>query len=329
MEYAFRFAQSFFLYILLPIVCIAIWYKWRYAQSALYRYSLANSVKRHHMNTNHPHRTIFFLMRAVSLIVLAILCARPQWIDLNSQLQTDGIDIVLVLDASGSMNNADYADDDRSRFDVAKEEAIRFIQKRTDDAIGLVIFGNETLAKCPLTMDKNMLETMVRELKLGDVDPNGTLLAKSMLTAINRLKRSQAKSKVMILLTDGEPSEEDSDPLTAAKLAASFGIKVYAIGIGSDEDQILLHPFYGVIKKPKVNRELLEKIARDTGGQCFLARDAADMRAVYDTIDQLERTQHEAPIFSRCYELFAPWTLGVFATMFLLIVLSTTIWFAV
>lgn len=326
-DFFLHFASIETLYFAIPLVCAAIWWRLRMKRVAVYRYSLTGTLAAKGATTTHPYKKIFFFMRAGALFVLAFLAARPQLIDPRSKIDVQGIDIVLVLDASGSMGNQDYADDRRSRFDVAKEEAIHFVSKRTNDAIGLVLFGNEAVTRCPLTMDKKALLSLVKELQLGEIDREGTLLFTAMVTAANRLKTSKAKSKVMILLTDGEPSEGDLDPAAAIAIAKQFGIKVYAIGIGSEEDQLLVHPLFGVIKKPRVNKELLQMIAQETGGQCFMARNAQDMRAVYDTIDRLEKNKQELPIFSRSYDLFTPFVIGVLGVLVGELFLSTFVWF--
>lgn len=268
-------------------------------------------------------------MRAFTLATLALLIARPQIVDSRSNIQLDGIDIMLVLDASGSMTLSDLEGDERPRFEIAKQEAIRFANKRDNDAIGLVIFANDAISRCPITSDKRVVCNMIRELKIGDINPDGTLLATSMVTAANRLKYSKAKSKVMILLTDGEPSQNDMNHELAIEIAQKLGIKVYTIGIGSDKDTFFMHPFFGRIPKPKVNAQLLTKIAQQTGGTFFMAYDAADMRKIYETIDALERTKHETPIFSRYYDLFFPITVGLMGCMSIELLLSTFVWFSI
>jgi Ca-activated chloride channel family protein len=219
-------------------------------------------------------------------------------------MNVDGIDIVLVLDASGSMQFADYGANQKNRFEVAKDEAIYFVEKRTNDAIGLVIFGNEAISRIPITHDKKMVVRMIKELQLGDIDANGTKLATAMLSAANRLKCSESKSKIMILLTDGTPSEGDNDPHRVIEIVKKLGIKVYTIGIGSEKEDYFMHPLYGMVAKPQVNKQLLDYIAQQTGGHSFMAHDVNDMRTIYDTIDALEKTEKVVPIFNHYYDLF-------------------------
>jgi len=210
---------------------------------------------------------------------------------------------------------------------VAKSEAIRFIEKRHADAIGLVLFGKDTVSRCPITFDKQMLQNVVDELKIGVIDADGTMLITGIVTAANRLKHSESKSKVMIVLTDGEPSEGDMDPSIGIDVAKKLGIKIYTVGIGSEQDQVFMHPLYGIVTKHKVNKDLLTKIAHQTGGHYFLARNAGDMRRIYDTIDGLEKTKHEVPMFSLYYDLMIPFVAVIMILLLGELFFSTYVWF--
>lgn len=326
MDYFIRFAQLNTAWWTLPTL-IGVFIARYYAKNPVYRYPLASYLAKTGYTKAPTHKRVFFLLHILILTLLALLIAKPQLVDSRSSVIIDGIDIMLVLDASASMQFQDYDDDQRSRFQVAKDEAIRFVDKRTDDAIGLVIFGKDALSRIPLTMDKKLINTIISGLELGFIDPDGTVLSTAIISAANRLKNSQAKSKIMIVLTDGAPSENDTDPALAIELAQKLGIKIYTIGIGSDEDQYIMHPFMGLIPKPKINRSLLVKIAQDTGGKFFLARNSKDMRAVYDTIDSLERTQRETSLYNKYYDIFIPGVCVIIALMLLELLLSTTIWF--
>jgi len=327
MIYFVRFAWLPAVFILLGVVIVAALIR-RRKKKTKYRYSLGSIFKRESLGTTHPHKKIFWAFRFLTLVVLAVLIARPQIIDSRSNIQIDGIDIMLVLDASGSMGQSDFENDERTRFDIAKEEAIRFAQKRDNDAIGLVIFAHDAISLCPITSDKRPVCNMIRELQLNDINSDGTVLATSMITAANRLKLSRAKSKVMILLTDGTPSPHDMNSETAIEIAKKLGIKVYTIGVGSEVERYFLHPFYGRVPLAKVNAELLKHIAKETGGQFFMASDAADMRKIYETIDRLERTKHETPVFSKYYDIFLPATLALMGCVSMELLLSTFAWFS-
>jgi Ca-activated chloride channel family protein len=294
----------------------------------VYRYSLGHALKKNNRAMSHFHKKVFYFLRLLTLVVLALLISKPQVVDSRSKVPVQGIDIVLVLDVSGSMQFRDYEDDERSRFDVAKAEAIHFIEKRDNDALGLVLFGKDTVSRCPITFDKQLLKDVVDELKLGVIDSDGTMLVTGIVTAANRLKHSKSKTKIMIVLTDGEPSEGDMDPSVGIEVAQKLGIKIYTIGIGSEQEQIFRHQFYGMMIRPKVNKELLTRIAQHTGGQYFFARSASDMRRVYDTIDALERTDHEVPHFSLYYDLLIPCVAIIMAALFCELLFSTYIWFS-
>lgn len=299
-----RWAAPSLLYCTIPLLLLAFFIRYKKSNLIVYTSSLAHLLIKHGFGASPWYNRIVYMIRVIVLILLAIFCARPQLVDVSSQVTVDGIDIILALDASGSMQFADYASDKRTRFDVAKEEAIHFVKKRHNDAIGLVIFGNDALSRIPVTQDKKMLVAMINDLQLGDIDPNGTKLATALLSAANRLKRSMSKSKVIILLTDGEPSEGDIDPQNAIAVVKQLGIKVYTIGIGSEQQDYFMHPLYGMIAKPQVNKKLLDYIANQTNGKSFMAHNADDMRAIYDTIDLLEKTEHDIPLFSNYRDLF-------------------------
>jgi Ca-activated chloride channel homolog len=297
-------------------------------KTVVYRHSLGHALKKNNRATSHIYKKVFYVLRLLVLVLLALLIAKPQVVDSRSKIPVQGIDIVLVLDVSGSMQFRDYEDDERSRFEVAKAEAIHFIEKRDNDALGLVLFGKDTVSRCPITFDKQLLQDVVDELKLGVIDSDGTMLVTGIVTAANRLKHSKSKTKVMIVLTDGEPSEGDMDPSVGIEVAQKLGIKIYTIGIGSEQEQIFRHQLYGMMIRPKVNKELLTTIAQHTGGAYFFARSAADMRRVYDTIDALERTDHEVPHFSLYYDLLVPFIAVIMASLVCELLLSTYIWFS-
>ena len=327
MSYFFvRCAQPWLSIILLGIIPFILIARRLLYKTVIYRYSLGNTLKKKNIISQF-HKKVFYFLRLLVLLLLALVVAKWQLVDSRSKIPVSGIDIVLVLDVSGSMQFKDYDDDDRSRFEVAKAEAIRFIEKRDQDALGLVLFGKDTMSRCPITFDKQLLKNVVDELKLGVIDADGTMLVTGIVTAANRLKHSQSKSKVMIVLTDGEPSEGDMDSSVGIDVAKKLGIKIYTVGIGNEQEQMIMHPLYGVMVRPKVNKELLTKIARETGGYYFLARNAGDMRQIYDKIDALEKTEHEVPMFSLYYDLLIPFVAVIMGLLFCELFLSTYVWF--
>lgn len=321
-----RCAHPWYSALLLVAVLLAIVVRKYLRTTVMYRYSLGQTLKKKSF-ARHIHKKVFFFLRLFVLLLLCLLIAKPQIVDSRSKVPVEGIDIVLVLDVSGSMQFRDYDDDERSRFDVAKAEAIRFIEKRDTDALGLVLFGKDTVSRCPITFDKQLLKEVVGELQLGVIDSEGTMLITGIVTAANRLKHSESASKIMIVLTDGEPSEGDMDPSVGIDVAKKLGIKIYTVGIGSEQEQVFMHPLYGIIAKPKVNKDLLTRIASETGGSYFLARNAGDMRRIYDKIDALERTEHSVPMFSVYYDLLTPFVGIIMGILFGELLLSTYVWF--
>lgn len=316
------------LYGIIPFLLVIVVLRLRWYQPIMYRYSLAKTISQSAGAAHADYKKkIISIMRCMSLVLLAGLIAKPQLVDNKSLVTANGIDIVLALDVSGSMQHQDYADDNRSRLAIAKDEAIRFIQKRTNDAIGLVLFANDTLSRCPITHDKKMIRDMVKDIELGMINPDGTLLATAIVTACNRLKHSQSTSKVIVLLTDGQPSEKDMNPTVALEVAQKLGIKIYTIGIGSDKDEVIMHSFFGPIGRPKINKELLTYFAQKTGGTFFHARNAGDMRAIYDTIDRLEKKEYQAPVYQKYYDIFMPFAWAILALSGAELIASTLIWY--
>ncbi len=326
MNFLFRFEQLWLLYLTLAwvfAVCVARYCMYK---PITYKHSLGSFIAAH-VGSATRVLTLFNVLRLVVLISLAVLIARPQWSSERHVVAIDGIDIVVALDVSGSMDNRDFSDDDRSRFEVARSEAIRFVQKRAHDAIGVVLFGADALSRCPLTIDKEMLEKMLGDLKLGLVPADGTVIGKGMLTAANRLKQTHGTSKILILLTDGTPTpEHDIDIEKVLQIIKTLGIRVYTIGIGSEKQGYFFHPLYGYMQTPSVNKELLTHIAKQTGGQYFLVTDAADMRRIYDEIDTLETVSREVPLFRQWHDFYLPVVIAILLIMTLINFLFGWVW---
>jgi Ca-activated chloride channel homolog len=320
----FRFGEPLALCCVLLSFGIACVIRYFVYKRPTYVYTLA-----HYIDTQRPGKrqifTLSVLLRLVTLFLIAFLCARPQWGDVRQLVTVHGVDMVVVLDVSGSMGTCDFEDDPRPRIDIAKTEAIRFVEKRVNDAIGLVIFGNDVLSRCPLTMDKGMLKKIIDELCIGIIDHRGTLLAHAIVAGANRLKKAGGKSKVMILLTDGEPSDNDIPVETALEIVRALGIKVYTVGIGNDDLPLQRHSMF-MIPYNGVNKQLLTKIATSTGGCYFCARNAADMRHIYDEIDLLETTDHEMPVFTQWYDMYLPLVICVLLMILFSLVISTVVW---
>lgn len=311
-----RCAYPLVLYIGIPVLISAIMYRIWFRQPMLYRFPLTSYVME---RTSAPSRFLFYLplwIRGLVLFGLLFLTSRPQLIDRHSKIQVEGIDIMVVLDVSGSMQLFDDLNDPRPRIDVAKQEAINFIKKRDNDPIGIVLFGNQALSRCPLTLDKSMLITLIDETQLGLINPDGTMLSRGLVMALNRLKKSEAKTKIIILLTDGEPTQGDLDPNLAVQLAKKYGVKMYTIGIGNEEGAYFRHPIFGIQRVGSgLNKNLLYGLAEQTGGKCFEARKPADLATIYATIDALEKTHYETDVYQNYYDIFMPflWVLVALA----------------
>lgn len=299
---SFHFAYPYLIYVLLPVWLCLVWYRWKAYKSPVYRYALS-SVLDSSCVASMAQTYILFVLRAGTLLGLIFLVGRPQWVDTVAPTHVEGIDIMLVLDVSGSMNSADGSRMGNSRLSVAKQEAINFVTKRINDPCGLVIFGQDVMTRCPLTLDKTILKSVIEQLRIGFIDHRGTALFSGLATALNRLKSSDAKSKVIILLTDGEPTPEEINEEVAMNLAQKLGVKIYTIGIGG----ALSFGRYTQMRGDAVNMALLERIATQTGGQAFQVKDGNQLRVVYETIDQLETTQRDIDTYYQYHEAFYPY----------------------
>jgi Ca-activated chloride channel family protein len=323
-----QFAYLNLLYILIPIFVIAAIYRVFLYKNPVYTFPAVFFLKNTEFVKSLDHKKILFLLRGFSLIGLLLLVLRPQWVDEKSKLNIEGIDIVLAIDVSDSMQLIDDLSERKPRIETAKHEAIRFIEKRTNDPIGIVMFGREALSRCPLTLDKSILKEIVSQIEIGEIDPRGTWLGTGLATAVNRLRNSKSKNKVIILLTDGEPTPpEKIEPEAAIDLAKQFKIKVYTIGIGSEKGGYFHHPMFGLQQTPyTLNTKLLQEIAHKTGGQFFRAANAKEMRDIYDKIDALEKTKMETELFHNYYEAFLAFIWIVLALLGLEFLLRFFVW---
>ena len=303
--YFLKFAYYKLFYLFIPLFIFVFLYRLKFHKNAIYSYSLADFFNKRNLIKKSKYKEILFLLRSLTLLCLIFLIARPQWVDSNSRINVEGVDIVLAIDVSGSMQIFDDLKDRRSRVEVAKAEAINFIKKRLDDPIGIVIFAKDAISRCPLTLDKKILTQVVGELELGYINPDGTSLGTGLATAVNRLRKSKAKTKIIILLTDGQPTLEKIEPDVAIDLAKQFGIKVYTIGIGNEQGGYIQHPFAGIQRiENNIDSKLLKRIAQQTGGTFFRANNPKQMKEIYNKIDKLEKTEYQTDIFHKYYEAF-------------------------
>ncbi len=244
MQTTFQFAHPYILIAsLFAVIMLAVYRMWYYKPAA-YKYPLAHWLQEKIGTTSHIAPMVLFALRFTALGTLAFLLAKPQLVDMQSKVSVEGVDMVLALDVSGSMQLFDDPNKPEQRIEIAKREAIRFIDRRPDDPMGLVIFGREAVSRVPVTLDHKLLKSIIADIHIGVIPENGTMLSKAILISCARLKKSKAKSKVIILLTDGAPTPGDSPPEAAVTLAQQLGIKVYTIGIGADV-AYMRDPFFG------------------------------------------------------------------------------------
>lgn len=262
-------------------------------------------------------RHLLFVLRILALSLVIIALARPQSTSRGENVTTEGIDIVMANDISGSMLAEDFHP---NRIEAAKKVAADFIEGRPNDRIGLVIFSGESFTQCPLTLDHQVLINLLKQVKSGMIE-DGTAIGSGLATAISRLKESKAKSRVIILLTDGVNNRGSIDPLTAAGIAQTFGVRVYTIGVGTNG----MAPYpvqtpFGIQYQnipAELDENLLQKIAENTGGKYFRATDNQTLNQIYNEIDRLEKSKIEVTQFRRHKEEF--YTAGMFAGLLLLL----------
>ncbi len=267
-----------------------------------------------------------FALRLAALGLLLIALARPQQGATGEEIHAEGVDIMLVLDVSSSMLAEDFRPDNRLR--VAKNVVSDFIARRENDRLGMTVFARHALTKTPLTLDHDILLTHLEDVAIGSV-PDGTAIGNAVASSVNRLKDSDAESKIMILLTDGENTAGEIDPVTAANLAKTFGVRVYTVGVGKGGEvpYPFRDPLYGTVYRNveiPIDEETLSEIATITDGKFFRAKDAESLRAVYDEIDALERTEIEQIQYVRYTELAPYFMLAALAFLFGEALLSRT-----
>ncbi len=319
----FRDPLFFLLFLLLPVI---FWLSIR-RQKILLPFS---NLENRELPVTSLKLLLFRMLPFLRLIILSLFIlalARPVQPLSEKDYETQGIDIVLSLDISGSMLAEDFKPE--NRLYVAKEEAKNFINGRQSDRIGLVIFAKKAYAQCPLTLDYKILNQLVDDVQIGMIE-DGTAIGMGLAAAVNRLKSSTAKNKVIILLTDGDNNAGNIDPITAAELAKAFGIKVYAIcaGKGGLVDFPVMDPLFGkryVQVQMDVDEFVLKRIADITGGKFFRARDAESLREIYSKIDKLEKTEMKVHLYKSYNELFKYILIPAVLLLFLELALSRTV----
>lgn len=266
------------------------------------------------------------LLYSIAILGFAVAMARPQIVNKDQYVDTEGIDIVIALDISGSMLAEDLKP---NRLDAAKAAATNFINARVGDRIGLVVFSGESFTQCPITIDKNILINQLNKVQSGFL-MQGTSIGDGMVTAADRLNESKGKSKVIILLTDGEETGNGVfTAITALDIINSLGVKVYTIGVGTIGEALtpVMTPT-GVVKQMqpvRIDEPTLQQIAKETGGQYFRATDNNSLEEIYASIDQLEKTKAQVNVIVRYEELFKPFLLVALCAIVFAFVLSKTV----
>ncbi len=315
-----------YLFLLLLLIPMVFWYVWE-----LHKSDASLQISSHQKLAQFPKSRkikflhVPFILRVLSISLIIFALARPQASNSWRTENTEGIDIMMALDISGTMMAEDLKP---NRLEASKSVASEFILSRPNDNIGLVVFAGESFTQCPLTVDHAVLVNLFNGVNYGMIE-DGTAIGLGLANAVNRIKDSQAKSKVIILLTDGSNNRGDIAPITAAEIAKTFGIRVYAIGVGS----------YGIVNVPvqtpigiqyqqmqsEFDEKSLQEIATMTGGQYFRATDNSKLRKIYQEIDQLEKTKISVREFSKKNEQFFLFSLTALILLICEVLLRTTI----
>ncbi|MDR3695981.1 VWA domain-containing protein [Mucilaginibacter sp.] len=320
-----EFAHPGFFWLFVIIPAMVGWYIWR--EQKLYGSLSVSAVKGFALPVKSKlpkFRHLSIILRSLAIAALIVALARPQSSLSWQNSTTEGIDIMIASDISGSMLAEDFQP---NRLEAGKNIAIDFIKNRPDDRIGLVIFSGESFTQCPLTIDHDVLINLYADVKYGMID-DGTAIGMGLATAVNRLKESEAKSKMIILLTDGSNNMGSIPPLTAAEIAKDFGIRVYTVGIGTHgfAPYPVQTPFGVQYQKIPVDVDegTLTKIANTTGGKYFRATDNQTLKNIYDQIDKLEKAKIDVTQFHKKTELFLPFALIALFLLSLEFILKNT-----
>ncbi len=317
-DFTGTFANPELLWLLLLVPALAAWYFYRGERGiASMRFPSLALLK----NTPKGWRVRFrhspLVFRGIALALIVFALARPQTSSQGENVYTEGIDITLVLDVSGSMLAEDFRP---NRVEAAKKVADNFIAGRKTDRIGLVIFAGESFTQCPLTTDYSVLRDILSKIKVGMLE-DGTAIGEGLATGVDRMRNSKAKSKVIILLTDGVNNRGSIDPVTGAQIAQTFGIRVYTIGVGSRG----MAPYpvqtpFGIQYQSmpvEIDEDMLKQIAELTGGRYFRATNNKKLEEIYTSIDKLEKSKLEVTVFRRYTELFYGFVLAAMLALLL------------
>lgn len=292
----------------LLLLMLMLWYhfKYRRSRSATIMYSDVKIVKRAGRTSKQKFRFLLTAFRIAALVLLIVALARPRSGTEYHEVKSEGIDIMMCLDVSSSMQAEDFKP--HNRLYVSKEEMKKFVHRRVNDRIGLVVFARNSFTQCPLTTDYDVLLSFIDQVDFGMVE-DGTAIGMAIANAVNRLRESTSESKIIVLLTDGDNNAGEIDPITAANLAQAFDIKIYTIGAGKPGNAMFPYqdPIFGkryVYQPTRIDEESLKEIAARTGGKYFRARSGDQLEKIYSIIDELETTEIEIASHVQYRELF-------------------------
>lgn len=317
------FAQPYFfgLLLLLPLL---IWWQLKQQQTPLLRLSNTLHLQRMPATFRVRFRPILMVLRVLTLIFLIIALARPQSSNVSETIDSDGIDIVLSIDVSGSMLAEDLKP---NRIEAAKKVALDFVEKRITDRIGVAIFSGESFTLCPITIDQNVLRQQLESIRSGMLQ-DGTAIGEGLATAVDRIRKSNGKSKIIILLTDGVNNVGKIGPELALEIAKAYKVRVYTIGVGTKGMAPYPTPTpFGVqmqMQEVQIDEALLQKISSETGGKYYRATDNKSLAKIYNDIDKLEKSKVEISTHKRYAELFFPFAAIALACLSLEIILRYT-----
>ncbi|MBO4804890.1 MAG: VWA domain-containing protein [Paludibacteraceae bacterium] len=322
-----EFESPEYLYLLLVLVPMVVWYVWkRKRQTASLQMPSTEVFLTVPKSYKYYILHLPFVLRCVALALLIVALARPQTTNNKVNRNVEGIDIVMAMDISKSMIAQDLKPD---RLEAAKKVGSEFVASRPNDNIGVVVFSGASFTLTPLTTDKGAIVSMMNTINSDMVDVGGTAIGMGLANAVNRIKDSQAKSKVIILLTDGSNNAGEIDPLTAAELAKTFGIRVYTIGVGTKG----MAPFpvqtpFGIrmeMMPVDIDEATLQQISKTTDGEYFRATDNKSLANIYKEIDKLEKTKISIEEYTSKSEEYLPWLIAAFALLLCELLLRLTV----
>lgn len=323
-DVVFLYPWVLFFLVIIPILTFIYFYRIRKKQTSI-KISDSKIFEESGSSLRVKLFHLPFALKMLSLLLLIIALARPQSFSSGTNVNTEGIDIAIVLDISGSMLAEDFKP---NRLEAAKKITDKFIEGRVSDRIGLVIFSRVAFTQCPLTIDYSVLRNLLKDIKSGMLE-DGTAIGNAIANGVNRLKNSEAKSKVIILLTDGVNNAGEIDPLSASEIAKAYGVRIYSIGVGTrgEAPYPVQTPFgtrYQMVPV-EIDEPLLKRISENTGGKYFRATNNKALEEIYQTIDKMEKSKVEITSYRTAAELYSKLMLPALILFLLDFLLSKTI----